>query len=260
MKSVARIKRPYIYVIVILIVSSLIVGYGDFEIAIDGLRWIAITLSTIVGILIGLVSAIVATVVRISMSQKQFYQGILANESQWLERWFATHPGILSQLEDEVKEVMYGIYRHSTIAEFSDEELMNKIGRTMPLLTGEWRKRVIEAPEDCLIKQSEIEEFEKHLRGTGATLCQIKASKDRMELGKYLSDILWPLGFVLLLALTVILCCSTPNIAMFINDYASRFALALIVIACISVFSLIFVVTLYIRTEVREIKNVVKTR
>lgn len=258
MKSVARIKRPYIYVLAVYIISLLILNYAAFDVEIDGLRWIAISLSTIVGILIGLMSATVATIVRTSMSQKQFYQGILANESQWLERWFATHPTIFAHLKDEAKEVIYAIYRHSTTPKLSDEELIENIGDKLLPLPGEWGKKAMASPYEFKLEQHEIDNFETHLVGIGATLSQIMPSKDRMELGKSLSDVLWPLGFVLLFSLTMILCCSIPNIATFMNDNTSLFALALMLIASILVFSLILIVNLYMRTEVKEIKRVVK--
>lgn len=255
MKSIAWIRRPYIYIFAAFIVCLLVIEYTDFNTDISGLRWIAISLATIAGILIGLVAVMVATIVQISLSQKQFYQGLLANESKWLEGWFATHPTIYAQLKDE-EEIFYAIYRHSAIPKFSEEEILKKMDKTMYPLTERWRKRVKEAPYECHIKQGEIEEFEKHLVGIGATLGRIKASKDRVILGKHLSDVLWPLGFDLLIALIVILLCSITNIATYMSDNASMFALGLILIAVVSVFPLILVVSLYIRTEVKDMRRV----
>jgi len=210
-----------------------------------------------VGILIGLLAVMATTIVRVSTSQKQFYQGILANESQWLENWFTAHRTAIGQLGNEVKDVLYVIYRHSTTPAASEDELLKKIGNTLLPLPRKWRKIALDAPDDCHLEQGEIDQFETHLDGIGATLSQIKASKDRMQVGAHLGDVLWTLGFVLLLALTLILCCSIPNPPKFISEGASQFALMLIEIAFISVFFIILTVTQYLRAEAKEITRTV---
>ncbi len=104
MKSVTGIDRPYIYIVLGLIV---VLALGLLEMSkfldidiidIAGLRLLAISLSTVVGILIGLVAVTVTSIVRVSISQKQFYQGMLASESQWFKDWLAAHAIVAGQL------------------------------------------------------------------------------------------------------------------------------------------------------------------
>ena len=177
----------------------------------------------------------------------------MANESKWLEGWFAAHQIIRVRLKEEEEEVFHAIYRHSATPQFSEEELLGKMDKTMHSLAETWRKRVKDAPYELGINSGEIAEVEKHIVGIRAILGQIKVSKNRMILSKHLGDILWPLGFTLLISLIVIFLCSITSIATFMSKNASIWAFGLILIAAISVFLIILVVALYIRAEVRLI-------
>lgn len=262
MKGVTWVKRPYAYIIIgvtFAVAVGLLETQKIFEIDIidiAGLRLLAISLSTGAGILIGLVAATIMSIVRISNSQKQFYQGVLASERQWLKNWFATHPTVVSQLRNEIKDVLYAIYRHSTIAAVSDDELLEKVGNTLLPLPDKWRELNDVNPNECHLEQDEVDEFEVHVHGIGATVGQIAASKDRMQVGAHLGDVLWTLGSVFLIGLVVIVLCTIPNPPKFIGETASLLALALIEIAFISVFFTIFIVTQYLRVEVKEMARI----
>ncbi len=260
MKSVARITRPYIYIVagLVLVIGLLeVLKFFDIEIIdIAGLRLLAISLSTGAGILIGLVAATIMSIVRVSISQKQFYQGVLASERQWLKNWFATHPTVVTQLRNEIKDVLYVIYRHSTIAAVSDDELLKKVENTLLPLPDKWRELNDVNLNECHLEQDEIDEFEAHVHGIGATVGQIAASKDRMQVGAHLGDVLWTLGLVFLIGLVVIVFCSTPNPPKFISESASQWALGIMEIAFISVFFIIFTVTRYLRAEVKEMTRI----
>lgn len=264
MKSIARIRRSSIYLSAFIILSYflilLIVGKIDFETDIGGLRSIAILLATISGILIGLVSVTATAIMQITLSQKQFYQNILANESEWLENWFVNHPTIYALLKDEEKEIINTIYQHSTIPRFSEEETREKLSKTMSHLADKWHKRVKESTDESHIKQGEINKFEKHLVGILTTLGQIGITKTKFEAGRDMSHVLWFLGYQLSISLIVILLCSIDNIATNMSDAASVWAVAIILSAIGLVFSLIYSVTSYMKIEVKFMTHTYRLR
>lgn len=239
---------------------DLAVRYVHVETDVASLRLIAISLATITGVLIGLISTTLVTIVRVALSQKQFYQSVLAEESQWLTEWFTLHRMVIGQPSVEVEDTLNAIYRHTATPEVTDKELISQMANTLLPLPNEWRETTPTLPSGARLKQYEINEFERHLDGTGAIISQIKVSKDRMRIGGDLSFVLWPLGGVLLISLIVVLLCSISNINTFMSNNAFLFAIALIVIAIIIILSLIYIVTLFMRTEAEEIHRVVTHR
>ncbi len=245
MKKSGKVKRlnilfPYlVFSIGMLIIVLLVDHYVVFDITLDALRLLAVSIFTIAGILIGLVATVATSIVRVSTSQKQFYQGILVNESQWLRDWFAKHPPP-GELEAKVEEILHLIYRHSTTPAASEEEVIDKMAETLlPLVT-----------------QTEGDEFAAHLDGIGATLSQTKASKDRMELGAKFVNVLWTLGFTVVVALIMLLCTVIPTAVQFMTGDTYAFAFVLVAAALISVAFLVWFTTEYLRTEAREIKRI----
>jgi len=258
MKNVARIDRPLVPLVIVLFVSIVLVEAFDITIIdMTGLRLLAISLATIAGILIGLVATIVTSIVRVSTTQKQFYQGKLASEHEWPKNWFETHPAVVSQLGNKTKDALHVIYRHSIIAALDDEGVFERVANTLLPLPNEWRELKTGDGNEHL-EQGDIDEFEEHMDGIGAALGGIKASKDRMEVGVHLSDTLWTLGTVLLIAFILILFSSIPNPPEFIDHGASSFALTLIEIAFISVLFIILIVTRYVKTEGKEMRRTVR--
>lgn len=258
MKNVARIDRPLVPLLIVLFASIFLVETFDITIIdMTGFRLLAISLATIAGILIGLVATTVTSIARVSTAQKQFYQGKLASEHEWLKNWLATHPAVASQLGNKIKDVLHVIYRHSIIAALGDEGVFDQVKNTLLPLPYEWRELKTGDGNEHL-EQGDIDEFEEHMDGIGAVLSGIKASKDRMEVGVHLSDTLWTLGTVLLIAFILILCSSVPNPPKFIDESASIFALALVEIAFISVLFIILTVTRYVRAEGKEMRRTVK--
>jgi len=246
-KKSGKIKRlnilfPYlVFAIGMLIIVLLVDHYVVFDITLDALRLLAVSIFTIAGILIGLVATVATSIVRVSTSQKQFYQGSLVNESQWLRDWFAKHPPP-GELEAEVEEILHLLYRHSTTPAASEEEVIDKIAETLlPLV------------------ETEGDEFAAHLDGIGATLNQTKASKDRMEVGAKFASVLWTLGFTVVFALIVLLCTSIPTAAQFMTGDAYSVTFILVTAALISVTFLVRFTTQYLRTEASEIKRIRRT-
>lgn len=87
MRYVAWIKKQYIYplLIITLAITWVINNYVTFSLTLEGLRILAVVVATVTGVLCGLVAAITTLMVQISTSQKQFYQGLLINVSQWFK-------------------------------------------------------------------------------------------------------------------------------------------------------------------------------
>lgn len=256
MRIVAGIRHPFLYIGLGLGLSLIIGEYAVFEVTVDGLRLLAIALATVAGVLIGLVATVVTSMVRVSVMEKQFHQGVLANEVEWLKNWCTAHQTIVSRSEDKVEDIQYLLYRHTMIPAASDEEVIEEVAETLIPPLNEWRKMTADSPDGSGFDRKATNEFQAHLEGIGATLGRIKASKDRMEVSASLGAVMWSLGFVLLLAVGMILCASIADIQQFMSANASTLALMLIVVVFIPVFFLIYNIIQYLRTETKEIKRV----
>lgn len=256
MRTVARIRHPFIYIGVSIGLGLLISKYAVFEVTVDGLRLLGIALATVAGVLIGLVATVVTSMVRVSVMEKQFHQGVLAKEVEWLKNWCTAHQTIVSGSEDKVEDIQYLLYRHTTIPAASDEEVIEKVAETLIPLLNEWRKMTADNPDGSGFDRKATDEFQAHLEGIGATLGRIKASKGRMEVSASLGAVMWSLGFVLLLAVGIILCASIADIQQLMSANASMLALVLTVVVFIPIFFLIYIIIQYLRAETKEIKRV----
>jgi len=261
MKYVAWIKKQYVYPILIttLAITWVINNYVTFSLTLEGLRILAVVVATVTGLLCGLVAATAALMVQISTSQKQFNQGLLANVSQWFKDWFNTHTTIPGLNSHKVKHLLYLLDRHSTVAAASDEEVFDLVAKVLLPLPKKWLKMISKTPGQLPLQEEEIEEFQNHLEQIGATVGQIKASKDRLDVAKSLGSLLWSLTGALMLALGLIILASIPDISKTIGEIAAPLALMILEVIIILIGGVIFVITSYLRAEHKEATRIVES-
>ena len=220
---------------------------------------LATVVATITGVLCVLVAATAALIVQVAISQKQFYQGLLVSVSQWFKDWFDTHPAIPGLDNRKVKQFLYLLDRHSTIATASDKEVLDLAAKVLLPFPARWSKMISRSPQQILLDKEDIEKFKNHVDEIGATVGQIKASKDRLDLAKSLGNLLWPLAATLMLALTLIILASIPDISKAMGEIAARLALMLLEIVIILICGVIFIITRYLRAEHKEATRIVES-
>lgn len=263
MRQVTWIKKQYVYIIlaITLVITWAISQCVTFSLTPEGLRTLAVVEATVIGVLCGLVATIAALIVRTATSQRQFYQSILANISQWFKNWLNTHTAIPGLNNDKVKRLLYLLDRHSTMPAASDEEVFELTTKVLTPLPKKWFKLLSKTPEQISLQKEEIEEFDDQVEQIGATIGQIKASKDRLGVAKALGDMLWLLVGTLMLALIVIVLASIPDASVsgFIGKNTAPIAVTLIEIMIILIFGIIFVIAKYLRAEYTEATRIVES-
>ena len=96
----------------------------------------------------------------------------------------------------------------------------------------------------------------------GATVGQIKASKDRLWLGKTLGEMLWYLAATLIFALALIILANIPAdnpIGNFIEKNGAVLAILLSVVTIILIYFVIYFITRYLRAEYKEATRIVES-
>lgn len=144
------------------------------------------------------------------------------------------------------------------MAAASDEEVFDLVAKVLLPLPKKWFKMISRTPGQIPLQEEEIEEFQNHLEQIGATVGQIKVSKDRLDVAKSLGSLLWLLAITLMFALGFIILTSIPGITKAIGENAGSLALVLLEVIIILICGVILVITRYLRAEHKEATRIVK--
>lgn len=250
-KELKLLKKNWPYLAVaITIFAAFVFFYKQIYIyfAIEGIRTVTEVMAIVLGIFAGLLGFSIASITQTAISERQYQEALLREESGWFKGWLTIIPGNIRGKKG-VADLPDTIRQHSVFPSQPSAELVKLLQDKFKVF-----ERIFKIWSGKTRAKKEIEkaynEFYTHYFSIAAIVIKISHSEHRLEFAKTLTGFLWQLVIILLLYIIVLILTYTALAQKFAENCGLVFIL-LVAASFIFIFGVIEGVVSYSRIESR---------
>lgn len=216
--------------------------------AIEGVRTVTWVMATVLGIFAGLLGFSIASITQTAISERQYQQGLLRDESRWFKDWLTIIPDHIKRKRN-IADLPYIIREHSVFPTQPSEALVNLLQEKFTIferIFKTWARKT-KAPKEI---DKARNEFNVHYFSIAAIVIKISYSDLRLKLARTLTGYLWMLGIILLFYIFILIL-SYTSLA---QKFAEAWGILIILLAIVSfafIFGVIVGIAEYSRIESR---------
>jgi hypothetical protein len=250
-KELKWLKKNWPYLAVAIAIFTALVFFSKqiyIYFAIEGVRTVTGVMATVLGIFTGLLGFSIASITQTAISERQYQEALLRDESSWFKDWLIIIPDNIKRKRD-VADLPDIIRQHSVFPSQPSEELVNLLRDKFKVF-----ERIFKTWARKTSAQKEIEkarsEFDTHYFSIAAIVIKISHSELRLEFARTLTGFLWQLVFILLLYIGILILSYTTLAQKFAEDWG-MLVILLVVASFIFIFGIIRGVAGYSQIESR---------
>lgn len=215
---------------------------------VEGVRIVTGVMATVLGIFAGLLGFSITSVTQTAMSERQYQQGLLRDESKWFKDWLSIIPDDIKR-KRSIADLPDIIRRHSVFPDQPSQALLSLIRDKFAIF-----ERIFKTWARKTRAQKEIDkahnEFNIHYFSIAAIVIKIGYAEMRLELARTLTNYLKMLGFILFLYIFILILSYTTLTQKLADDWGIMIVL-LAVVSFAFIFGVIIGVAEYSRIESR---------
>lgn len=241
---------PYLVLtITVFIASIFFFRQTDVYLEIEGVRTVTSVMATILGIFAGLLGFLIASIIQVAISERQYQQSLLRNESQRFEDWLTKIPNNIKRKRD-IADLPDIIRDHSIFPTQPSEELLELLRDKFAVF-----QRIFKTWARKTQIQQEIQkahsEFDVHYLSVAAIVIKLSHAEGRLEIARSLTRYLWMLGMIFFFHILILILSFTTLAQEFEGDWGTLVIL-LTVVSFGFILGVIIGISDYFRIESRS--------